>query len=81
VVGLEGVAVGIAERVGKLLSRVGGVVAESLCCEVEAAVSKGQQRMQDWSCLHIPVEPYEALGGSVLLLLELVEDEVLEGFR
>jgi hypothetical protein len=37
--------------------------------------------MQDWGCLHIPVEPYEALGGSVLLLLELVENEVLEGFR
>jgi hypothetical protein len=28
----------------------------------------------------IPVEPDKALGGSVLLLLELVEDEVLEGF-
>jgi hypothetical protein len=37
--------------------------------------------MQDWGCLHIPVEPYEALGGSVLLLLELVEDKVLKGFR
>ena len=28
---------------------------------------------------NVPVEPDEALGGSVLLLLELVEDEVLEG--
>mgnify|MGYP004500540111 CR=1 FL=1 len=26
-----------------------------------------------------PVEPDKALGGSVLLLLKLVEDEVLEG--
>lgn len=28
---------------------------------------------------HLPVEPDEALGGCVLLLLELVEDEVLKG--
>ena len=28
---------------------------------------------------NVPVEPDEALGGSVLLLLELVQDEVLEG--
>ena len=28
----------------------------------------------------IPVQPYKALGGDVLLLLELIENEVLEGF-
>jgi hypothetical protein len=27
---------------------------------------------------NVPVEPDETLGGCVLLLLELVEDEVLE---
>lgn len=29
-------------------------------------------------CMNVPVEPDKALGGCVLLLLELVEDEVLE---
>lgn len=28
--------------------------------------------------MNVPVEPDKALGGCVLLLLELVEDEVLE---
>jgi hypothetical protein len=38
VVWLEGVAVGIAERVGEFFGRVGDVVAESLGGEVEATV-------------------------------------------
>lgn len=38
VVGLEGVAVGVTERVGELLVGVGEVVAEGLGGEVEAAV-------------------------------------------
>lgn len=37
-VGLEGVAVGVAEGVGELLVGVGDVVAEGLRGEVEAAV-------------------------------------------
>jgi len=28
----------------------------------------------------VPVQPYQTLSGRVLLLLELIEDEVLEGF-
>lgn len=30
---------------------------------------------------NVPVEPDKALGSSVLLLLELVQDEFLEGLR
>ena len=37
VVGLEGLAIGIAERVGKFFGRVGDVVAEGLGGEVKAA--------------------------------------------
>lgn len=29
---------------------------------------------------NVPVQPNQALGGSVLLLLELIQDEVLERF-
>jgi hypothetical protein len=39
-------------------------------------------RERDVRCerVNVPVQPYKAFGGCVLLLLELVEDEVLEGF-
>lgn len=30
---------------------------------------------------HVPGQPQETLSGDVLLLLELVDDEVLQGLR
>jgi hypothetical protein len=46
VVGLEGVAVGVTERVGELFVRVGEVVAESLSGEVKAAM---ELTLVDWN--------------------------------
>lgn len=81
VVGLEGVAVGITERVGELLVGVGDVVAEGLGGEVEAAEKVTSDLYERQWQGNVPVKPDKTLGGSVLLLLELVEDEVLESFR
>lgn len=48
VVRLERVAVGLAERVGELLGRVGGVVAEGLGGEFEAAMELLALRVPAW---------------------------------
>ena len=78
VVGLEGVAVCLAERVGEFLGRVGDVVAEGLRGEVEATDQSLVSNQSTEIFQNVPVQPNETLGGGVLLLLELVEDEVLE---
>jgi hypothetical protein len=80
VVGLERVAVGVAERVGEFFGGVRDVVAEGLGGEVEATVVMLGDAMESARRKNTPVQPYKAFGGCVLLLLELVEDEVLEGF-
>jgi hypothetical protein len=87
VVGLEGRAVGGSEGVGELLGGLGHVGAEGEAGEFETTVwdvvsarvffffwlSKGSRRRD-----YVPDEPQEALGGSVLLGLELVAAEVLD---
>jgi hypothetical protein len=55
-------------------------VAEGLGGEVKAAANVLVVHDGIESIRVIPVQPHKALGGSVLLLLELVKDEVLEGF-
>jgi hypothetical protein len=80
VVGLECVAVGIAEGVGELLGGVRDVVAEGLGSEVEAAGTRVSGMILKTPRDSLPVQPHETLGGSVLLLLELVQNEFLQGF-
>lgn len=86
VVRLERVAVGVTEGVRELLGRVGNVVAKGLGGEVEATggtfVSNSYAGQENRWCgdKHIPGQPQKTFSGSMLLLLELVDDKVLEGF-
>jgi hypothetical protein len=83
VVGLEGDAVGAAERVGELLGRLGHILAEGDAGELETS-AEGQVSMV--ACLlgcwgvggASPNQPCQALSGDVGLSLELVPDEILD---
>jgi hypothetical protein len=79
VVGLQGVGVGAAERVGKLLGGVVDVLLEALGSEVKTTDELLVDSLFIYSRAFVPDEPEAALSGSVLLLLELVSDEVLDG--
>jgi hypothetical protein len=78
VVGLQGVSVGATERVGKLLGGV-DVLLEALGSEVETTDELLVDSVFIYGRAFVPDEPEAALSGSVLLLLELVSDEVLDG--
>jgi hypothetical protein len=57
VVGLECVAVGVAERIGEFLGGVGDVVAEGLGGEVEAAADFLVLYNHNYGGKGIPVQP------------------------
>jgi hypothetical protein len=57
VVGLECVAVGVAERIGEFLGGVGDVVAEGLGGEVEAAADLLVLYNHNYGGKGIPVQP------------------------
>lgn len=80
-VGLQGVGVGTAERVSKLLGGAVDVLLEALGSEVKTTDELLADSLFIYKRVFVPDEPEAALGGSVLLLLELVSDEVLNGGR
>ncbi|KAI6754150.1 hypothetical protein HG530_013326 [Fusarium avenaceum] len=81
VMGLQGVGVGATERVGKLLGGVVDVLLKALGSEVKTTDELLADGLFIYRKPFVPDEPETALGGSVLLLLEFVSDEVLDGGR
>jgi hypothetical protein len=81
VVGLEGRAVGTAERVGELLGRLGHVLAEGDASELEASATEGLLARSSAFQLFVPTipnQPYQAFSRNMRTGLELVTDQVLE---
>lgn len=85
VVGLEGDGVGLAERIGKLLSGLAQSSLQSLAGEVKTA-RKLLATCDVWFWVvrekkDVPEQPHHALGGNVFLLLELVQAQSLQVLR
>lgn len=78
---LQGRAIGVAERDRELLGGELHILGESNAGEVEAAA--GVLVSLTWGGEgeegSVPDEPDEAFSGDVLLGLEFIDDEVLEG--
>lgn len=81
VVGLEGDAVCVAERVGQFLGAAGYVLTEGDAGEFESTVAQSVPFTILSGVLSLPGQPQETLGGLVGLGLELVDHQFLEGFR